>query len=102
LLFSISCSVTATINRCTFKDNNVSGSGGSGGAIRIYEQLNDIPIYFTITSSTFSGNYANQGAAIYGRLAILYMSIQGSTFTGNSGNQGSLWYFFIFHSFPSL
>jgi len=97
--YSISSSVTATINRCTFKDNNVSGISGNGGAIRIYEQLNDIPIYVTITSSTFSGNYANQGATIYGRLAILYMSIQGSTFTGNSGNQG--FYYFVHFSFLS-
>jgi predicted outer membrane repeat protein len=63
---------TDTIDNCTFNDNTAAGSGGA-----IYT-LDNNPLI--ITNSTFAGNTAYQGAAIFdkGNLTII-----NSTFTEN-------------------
>ncbi len=56
----ISGGYSGTIDGCTFTDN----SGASGGAI--YAKSGDVTGTLTVTSSTFSGNYASlRGGAIF-------------------------------------
>jgi len=65
-----------TVIDCTFTGNTVNMTGGNGGAIHNYNTLN-------VDGSSFTGNSANCGGAIYTDYAGTSI-VTDSTFTGNT------------------
>ena len=79
---------TLTINNCTFTDNKASNDGGA-----IY----NLPMGFKLIDSTFTGNNATNGGAIYndGGAVNYPVTIVGNTFKNNTainyGEGGSIY-----------
>ena len=67
------------VANCTFADNTVT-PGGLGGAISNDNASNSGPSAAEVTNSTFSGNTAGQGSAIWNDVSL---SISNSTFSEN-------------------
>ncbi|MCI0708542.1 MAG: CSLREA domain-containing protein [Chloroflexi bacterium] len=85
-LMNVASATNVTVNRLGF----INGFSSLGGAIESNGTL-------TITNSTFSGNRATSGGAIFNHVGTL--TITNSTFSANqatSGNGGA-----IFNNFPS-
>jgi predicted outer membrane repeat protein len=78
----------ASIDRCTFSNNDMAGSPGGGTGSVYYE---GVPL--TLTASTFSNNQtgAHAGGLFLGGGSDA--SVQNCTFVGNKtpGNAGALW-----------
>ncbi len=83
-----------TITDSTFRNNTAltTDSGwGLGGALSTLTVYGDTA-EMTITGSTFTGNEADVGGAVYGMLktpGLSYITISGSTFNGNRARSGA-------------
>lgn len=71
---------TMVVSGSTFSGNTAANSGGEGGAVS-----NDDTANLTVTTSTFRGNLAVNGAAIASSGTLL---VAGDTFTGNRASNG--------------
>ena len=81
LIFYRDKSSTATIDRCTFEDNSVTGDGGIGGALYF---LNGA---LTLTNSTYARNTTpGSGGGVW--VGNTLLTARNTTFTGNVANLG--------------
>jgi predicted outer membrane repeat protein len=90
-----------TVNNCVFSGNNANSIYGVGGAICAFpinvSSFRTAYPTLSINNSTFSGNTAVDGGAIYddgtiSRGKTPQMGISGCTFTGNSATDGGAVY----------